>query len=471
MNSLTRSTPSERISESVPDGSANSGPFGSKIDSGPGLLSAAAIGEGPPALPAMIAAVAMGVPAAISPAASSSTPARGRKTCSRPDKAWQHTALDSLRMLTPVRREAAAAARADPAPPARPTATRSAAFETWLVAAILAVGAAIRFATIASQSYWVDEATTVHELHMSFGAMLHAVATNESTPPLYYVLAWGWTKVFGTGEAGLRSLSALAGAAVIPVIYLAGRELATRRAGALAALFAAVNPFVIWYSQEARAYMLFALLSALSFLFFARALRRGDRHERELIWWAVFSALAILTHFFAGFLLAPEAIWLLVALRSRAAALATAVLAAAQAALVPLLAGDLGHPLLQWITQFPLSIRIQQVPVAFGLGTLYLSPVLSGGLVAAGCLAAIVALLVLFGADSSEQRGALAATLVAAPTILVPLVLAELGHDYLLARNMIGAWIPLVVLVAIACTALRTLPAGAALAALLVGAF
>src|SRR5436305_5664075 len=187
-------------------------------------------------------------------------------------------------MLTPVRREAAAATRADPAPPARPNAARAAALEPWLIAGAVVLAAAIRFATLASQSYWVDEATTVQELHMSFGAMLHAVTTNESTPPLYYVLAWLWAKAFGTGEAGLRSLSALAGAGVIPVVYLAGRELASRRAGLLAALLAALSPFLIWYSQEARAYMLFTLLCGLSFVFFARSLRRGS--SRDLAWWA-----------------------------------------------------------------------------------------------------------------------------------------------------------------------------------------
>jgi len=367
-------------------------------------------------------------------------------------------------MLTPVRTDAAAGARADPAPRAR-----TIPLELWLLAAIVAIGAALRFGTIASQSYWVDEATTVREMHMSFGGMLHAVATNESTPPLYYALAWVWAKILGTGEVGLRSLSALAGVAAIPVTYYAGRELASRRAGVLAAALAAVNPFLIWYSQEARTYMLFTLLCGLSFLFFARAWRRGS--TRDLAWWAACSSLALLTHFFAGFLVATEAIWLIVALRTRAVLIAAGVVAAVEAALVPLVVGDLGHPLLGWIAQFPLSVRIEQVPVALGLGTLYLSPAVNDGLLGAACLAAIVGVLVVFGTDRRARAGAIAAATVAATTILVPLVLAELGHDYYVARNFIGAWIPLAVLIAIACTAWRTLPVGSALAAFLLGAF
>jgi hypothetical protein len=278
-----------------------------------------------------------------------------------------------------------------------------------------------------------------------------------------------WAKVFGTGAVGLRSLSALAGTALIGVVYLSGRELGSRRAGFYAALLAALSPFLIWYSQEARAYMLFGLLCGLSFLFFARALRQPS--SRNLGWWAACSSLAVLTHFFAGFLIAPEAIWLVAKTRSRSAVVAVAVVAVVQAALIPLLVGDVGHPLLGWIMQFPLSIRIEQVPVALGLGTLYLSPLVSGGLVAAACLSVVIALVVVFGADPRERSGAAISATVAACAIFVPLILAEAGRDYYVARNLIGAWTALAVLVAIACTALRTLPVGAALGALLVGAF
>jgi hypothetical protein len=78
---------------------------------------------------------------------------------------------------------------------------------------------------------------------------------------------------------------------------------------------------------------------------------------------------------------------------------------------------------------------------------------------------------VVFGADQRERSGAAISATVAACAIFVPLILAEAGRDYYVARNLIGAWTALAVLVAIACTALRTLPVGAALGALLVGAF
>jgi uncharacterized membrane protein len=304
-------------------------------------------------------------------------------------------------------------------------------------------------------------------MQLSFGALLHAIKVNETTPPLYFVLAWLWAKVFGTGEAGLRSFSALLGTGVTAVTYLCGRELVSRWAGVVAAAFAAVSPFMIWYSQEARSYMLFALLSGLSLLFFARA--RHDASRRNVVLWGIFSALAILTHFFAAFLVAPEAVWLLARLRSRMMVMTVGAVAAVQIAVLPLAIGDTAHPL-QWILAFPLSVRIHQVPVVLGLGTLYQTSIVSQGLLGAGIMAAIVFLLVLIGARPRERRGAGVAAVLAAVVILLPIALAGIGRDYLIPRNLMPAWIPLAIVVAAACTAPRTLPLGAALAVALFGA-
>ena len=55
------------------------------------------------------------------------------------------------------------------------------------------------------------------------------------------------------------------------------RELPSRRAGLIAAALVAVNPMLIWYSQEARSYALLVFFCAVSLLFFVRALRHPRR--------------------------------------------------------------------------------------------------------------------------------------------------------------------------------------------------
>ena len=72
-------------------------------------------------------------------------------------------------MLLPARTEAAAVGPSDRA--TRPLGLEA---ETWLLVGITVLAAAVRFVNITSQSFWLDESQAVHEVHLSFGAMLHA---------------------------------------------------------------------------------------------------------------------------------------------------------------------------------------------------------------------------------------------------------------------------------------------------------
>src|SRR3954454_14742518 len=93
------------------------------------------------------------------------------------------------------------------------------------------LAAVLRFATLDAQSFWYDEALTVGLTHGSLHDMMDGIRAHEANPPLYYALARFWSRVFGDGEVGLRSLSALAGTLTIPVAYGAARTLVNRRTG------------------------------------------------------------------------------------------------------------------------------------------------------------------------------------------------------------------------------------------------
>jgi mannosyltransferase len=366
-------------------------------------------------------------------------------------------------MLVPARSDAAVAARTF-----RGVSVASKPAETWLLVGITGLAAVLRFATLGAQSYWFDEAQAAHELHLSLGSMLSSFNAVETAPPLYFVLGWVWVHLFGNGAVALRSLSALAGTALIPITYLCGRELVSRRAGLLAAAFAAVSPFMVWYSQEAREYMLVAAFCGASVLWFARAWR--DPSTRNLAWWAAFSGLALLTHYFAGFLVAPEAVWLLYVARNRAAAIAVGVLVVIELALTPLLVEHATQTLLGFITQTPLSSRIKDIPVAFGLGPPFENSLMGAGLPGAAILVALLIVLLIVGAGSSELPGAGAAAVLAGSVLLLPILAAALGKDYYIERAVIPAWVPLSIVVAAACTT-RLRASGAVLAVILLGGF
>ncbi len=340
--------------------------------------------------------------------------------------------------------------------------------DVWIVAGLVVVATLIRFVTISTQSLWTDETLTAFETTLPFGSMIHTVAHVETTPPLYFVLVWSWAKLFGTSEAALRSLSALAGIVLVPIAYLSARELFSRRSGVIAAAFVTFNPFMIWYSQEARAYMLLAALTGASLLFFLRA--RANPRSLNLVGWVVCSALAMMTHFFAGFVIAPEAVWLLYGGRTRAVSIAIAAIAVAQLAMLPFALIDTGHGV-SWIARTPRGFRVGQTALEFGVNTMFRSASTAQGLTGAAVLLVAVALLIARGGDRRTRSGAIVVGSIVAFAFLAPLLLGFVGQDYFLGRNLIGIWLPLAIVFAGASVVPRARLAGGALAVALLAMF
>jgi 4-amino-4-deoxy-L-arabinose transferase-like glycosyltransferase len=328
----------------------------------------------------------------------------------------------------------------------------------WRLLVGLTIAAAIlRFATIDVQSYWFDEALTAKLVGSPFGDMLSEIPDSELTPPLYYVLAWPWAHVFGTEEGALRAFSAGIGIAVVPVAYLVGRELVSRRAGLVVAALVAFNPLLVWYSQEARPYSLLVLLGAVSLLFFARALRRGA--SRDLWLWALASALALLTHYFAAFLVVPEALWLAWIWQPRLRALAAGgLVAAVGTALIPLALHERSTIGTGYIEGLSLSRRAIGVPEDFLTGLVVKFDAAWEGLLDAFALAvgAAAVWLALRRTAASERRGALLAAALAVAAAGVPALLAIAGADYLNTRNVLVACVPALVVIAAGFGAART---------------
>jgi mannosyltransferase len=352
---------------------------------------------------------------------------------------------------------------ADPAaaePPLRLAADTAARWVAFALGAIIALGALVRFASLGVQSYHHDEViTAMRVIPGSFGEMLHKLKVSESNPPLYYVLAWGWAKVFGLEEVGLRSLSALFGAATVPVGYLIGRELDGRRCGLILAGLIALNPMLIWYSQEARSYALLVFFAALSLLFFLRALDGG--RGRDLALWAASSALALCSHYFAVFPVAIEGAWLLVALRHRWRAVlpALAAVAATGAALLPLLVAQVVPKHIGWIEGSPVSLRLWETGVSFlagETGHVIGEPPRPGyALVPAVGVALALALLAWRG-SARQRRAAAVALAVGLGVVALALVAALAGKDYVIERNLLPALVPLAAVIALGFSAAPT---------------
>jgi uncharacterized membrane protein len=346
---------------------------------------------------------------------------------------------------------------------------RSRAF--WIVVGLTVLAAVVRFATLGVQSYHHDEIVTASRVFRDgFGHAMNAVWSSESTPPVYYAVAWVWTQLVGTHEFGLRAVSAAAGVATVPVGYLIGVELRGRRAGLWAAALVAVNPMMLWYSQEARAYALVALFGALSALYWLRAERRGAR--RDFVWWGIWSGLAIGTHYFVAFPILAEAVMLLRRRGRRTSLAGMAILAGCAIAVAPVAIHQmsLGHA--DWIGNFTLGHRLAETAATFVTGE-------TGDIIARPerPWLAFVPLALSLGAlalllrrrAGRERRAAGRSLLLVAAAIGIPaaVALVAASKDFVLARNLIPALVPLLAAIGIAISSPASRRLGTAIGALL----
>jgi mannosyltransferase len=329
---------------------------------------------------------------------------------------------------------------------------------TW-VGALVIVAAVLRFYRIGHQGFWFDEGNTVLEVHYSPGQMLTLLKHYESTPPLYYGVAWVWARVFGYGEAALRSLSAVCGVLTVPVAYAAARRFVSSRAGVIAAALTATSPLLIWYSQEARAYELSVLLSAASLLAFANALE--DANPRWIGVWVISCALALATEYYAVLLVAPQALWLLYLHRGRRplrVGIGALALCCAPLLWFAISQNATGHA--SWIHHTPLGRRTAEIVPQFVSG--FASPAYSVLEPLAVAIAAFGLVLLLTRSIPGERQGAALAAAIALVGLILNFLLVAVGIDDLLTRNVISLWVPGAVAVAGGFAAARARVAGLA---------
>jgi uncharacterized membrane protein len=143
----------------------------------------------------------------------------------------------------------------------------------WTVAALTVVAALLRFYRIGNQNLWIDEVTVLNSVNMGATVTLREFFGNIQGP-LHSGIIWLLSRVT-MREAALRSVSAAASVATVPIVFLLGKALFDRRTGLLAALLFAVSPFSIWYAQEVKNYALLHAFAGLSSLLVFRLVQRG----------------------------------------------------------------------------------------------------------------------------------------------------------------------------------------------------
>jgi hypothetical protein len=185
---------------------------------------------------------------------------------------------------------------------------------------LLAVSVFLRTRELGA-GFWIDEGLSVGIADRPLGD-IPSVLRQDGSPPLYYVLLHFWIALAGRSEESVHGLSVVFSALCVPVAFWAGWTLFGRRTAWVAALLAAVNPFLTQYAQEGRMYALLALLGLVSTTCWLLAFTPPDDGREGVrtapaIGFAVAFAAMLYTHNWALFLgTASGAAWLLLLWRA-----------------------------------------------------------------------------------------------------------------------------------------------------------
>ncbi len=152
-----------------------------------------------------------------------------------------------------------------------------------------------------NQSLWLDEAIgAIVAKGYSFQDILLKFPLGDNHPPLYYLILRGWSLIFGYGEISLRMPSVIFGVLTIYFVYKITKEF-TKGNPTIPAMLLATSPLAIYYSQEARMYMLSGFLAAGGVYFFLRTFKENSK-LRDFLGFSLFYTLLVFSDYMPVFL-------------------------------------------------------------------------------------------------------------------------------------------------------------------------
>ncbi len=212
--------------------------------------------------------------------------------------------------------------------------------QLWMLIAVFAVAAALRIGIIGRSGLWADEVfslaiATGHSLEQPAAIsdpklgdfvepeqpvqaeefrrylkhddppagparIIRAVLLSDTSPPLYYLLLYLWTLVFGTTDFALRLFSTACSLACLPWLAGIARRTAGEGAVAPACVLFALSPLAIYYSTEGRMYSLL-WLCVVVVTWASLVLHQNGGSIAVYLLWVAASVAGFLTHYFFVF--------------------------------------------------------------------------------------------------------------------------------------------------------------------------
>ena len=206
--------------------------------------------------------------------------------------------------------------------------------KSWIYVVVIAIGITVKFYRIDYKIMWYDELATVFQVAGADNVLqIDSTKLNEVVPighytkllkhsaanytlgweynrqlqnmnlnPLHYMLLSLWYRIVGDSFSDYRLFSVFIFLLTLPFLFgLANELFRSRKAGLIAISLFSVSPFIHYFAQEARYYMLWAFLIAVIHYFLIKAIHY--KHKKWWIGYIVFGVLSLYASALSGFIL------------------------------------------------------------------------------------------------------------------------------------------------------------------------
>jgi uncharacterized membrane protein len=166
--------------------------------------------------------------------------------------------------------------------------------------AMTAAAAWLRLPGLTAEEPWFDEVFSIVLASQDLPELWHRSVADQTNPPGFYLLLWGWTRLGGFDLAWMRLLPLLAAVLTVPAMALAARASGLGWSGAIVgAALAAASPLMFAMASELRAYAPLALATSLTLAAAA---------QRRTVATAIGGLGLVSLHYFGAFVVAALAL-------------------------------------------------------------------------------------------------------------------------------------------------------------------
>ena len=167
---------------------------------------------------------------------------------------------------------------------------------------VLLVSAFCKLSALGSRELWLDETYSAFVANLHFSQLLRHIS-GDCHPPLFYILLWGWIRVFGDAQVQLRLFGVVLSVCGTIAMFILAKRLLGVRFGAFAAVLFAFSPMLFVYSLEVRMYMLSILVLICLLIVHWIVVVEQSNAKRLVVAYGMLAALLFYVHYIGVFIL------------------------------------------------------------------------------------------------------------------------------------------------------------------------